>query len=83
MRNRLDQFVPGHAVLQGLREVKPQLLRTVQRDQGADGNEAAIALGEPGSLPDVAKEYAVGQFHQLRRKIADQLLGYGRFSDTT
>ena len=75
LRDRLDELDLGHAVLPRQCEMGAKLVGTVQRDQGADGDEAAIALGETRPLPDVAEQHVVGEFRHLRRDVAHQLLG--------
>ena len=39
-----------------------------------DGDQAAVALGEAGSLPDIAEQHVVGQLDELWREVADHLL---------
>src|ERR1700675_3792649 len=44
--HEFDEFVLGDAVVEGELEVEGELLGAVESDQGGDGDEAAIALGE-------------------------------------
>ena len=46
MRDRLDELYFGHAVLPRECEMGAKLVRTVHRDQRADGHQTAVALGE-------------------------------------
>jgi hypothetical protein len=41
------------------------------------GDEAAVALGQSRTLPDVAEQHVVGELGQLGRDVAHQLLGAG------
>ena len=56
-------------------EVKGELLGAVEGDQCGYGDEAAVALGEAGALPDVGVEDFVGEFGELGGDVADQVLG--------
>ena len=42
-----------------------QLFRTIERDQGRDRDQAAVALGELGPLPDVAEDNLVCKIDEL------------------
>jgi hypothetical protein len=42
---------------------------------GTDGDQAAVALGQSGTLPSIAGQYLAGQFDQWRRAVAAQPLG--------
>ena len=48
MGDRLDQFVLGEAVVDRTAQVAGELLGAVEGDERGDGDEAAVALGEPG-----------------------------------
>lgn len=44
------------------------------RNQGADGDEAAVALGQTRPFPDIAEQHIVGKVGQLRCDVAHDAL---------
>lgn len=74
MGDRLDQLVQGHAVVDGATQVTRRLVGAVQRHERSDGDRAAVPLRETGPLSDVSEEHVIGQLHELRREVTDQLL---------
>jgi hypothetical protein len=56
-------------------EMEGELLGAVESDQGGDGDEAAVALGEAGALPDVGVEDLVSEFGDFGGDVADKVLG--------
>src|SRR5689334_13482007 len=78
MRDQLDDLVALHAVVERAPEVAADLVRAREHHQRRDSDQAAIALGEPGPLPDVAEHDLVGELAELREHIADFADGGGR-----
>ena len=60
MGDDLDELVVGDAVVDGAAEVAGELLGAVEGDEGGDGDEGAVTLGQPGAFPDVADAGAIG-----------------------
>ena len=48
MRDRFDDLVAGHAVLERLPKVELELVAPIESDQTGDGDEAAVARAQPG-----------------------------------
>jgi hypothetical protein len=71
----LGDLLDGEAVADPDAQVRLDLLGASGRDQGGDGDEAAVAGGELGTGPHVAEQHLVGQVGELRGDVADQLLG--------
>ena len=59
MRDGLGQLVGAEAVVHGALQVKRELADAVQRDQRRDGDQAAVARGQTGALPDVSKQHVL------------------------
>ena len=72
MGDRLDEFVLGDAVLDGAAEVEAQLLGVALRGQDRDGDEAAVAGGQLGAVPDVVEEDVVGELGHLGGEVAER-----------
>ena len=53
MRDQLDQLIPADAVVERPLQMKGELVGAVERDQGCDRDQAAIALGQAGTFPDI------------------------------
>src|SRR4051812_32124356 len=70
MRDDLDDLVARHAVVERAPDVAAQLLRGALRDERRYGDEAAIALGGPLSLPDIAEPPLVGELAHLGKHVA-------------
>ena len=51
-----------------------QLLGAVHGNERGAGDEAAVALGEAGTFPNVAIQHVIGQFDHLRRDVTIKLL---------
>src|SRR5207244_10163488 len=52
-------------------EMADQLLFAAERDQGSANDQAAVALGEAGSLPNFAKQHPFAEIDQARDDVAD------------
>lgn len=50
-------------LLSGADNMKRQFVDPIQCDEGCDGNQAAVALGQTRTFPNVTEEYVVGQVH--------------------
>jgi hypothetical protein len=46
--------------------MKGQLVRAVERDEALDGDEAALALREPRTLPHVAEQNVISECGECR-----------------
>lgn len=53
------------------------LFGPVECHQGGTGDQAAVALGKAGSLPDITEQHIVGQLDQLGRKGAELVAWIG------
>ena len=71
----LADLLAGDAVGERALEVPGELVAPVHGDQRGDGDEAAVALGQPGPLPDVAVHDLLGQLDQLGRDRPDLVTG--------
>jgi len=71
MGNELDEFIFRDPILQRAREMKTELLGTIEGNQRSDGDQAPVALGEAGPFPDIAEEDLLGEFTELWSKIAE------------
>jgi hypothetical protein len=58
--------------------VRAELVGAVERDERGDRDQAAVALGKLGTLPDVAIQHLVGEFGHLRRNVTIELLRTGQ-----
>jgi hypothetical protein len=56
MRNRHHKFFLCETVFRSLLQMEIDLLDTIQRNQAWDGNQALIALREPGTFPDITEK---------------------------
>jgi hypothetical protein len=56
MSNRRYRFFLGEPVFKGLFQMEIHLLDTIQRNQACDGNQAFVALGEAGTLPNITEK---------------------------
>src|SRR5664280_2929395 len=74
VRDGLDQLLLREAIVTRANEMRTQLVRTIQSDQGADGDQAAVALGELRALPHIPEQHVVGEVCHFRRKAAEPLL---------
>src|SRR5579863_1331547 len=66
MRDEFAELVLGNAVAQRAFEMTPQLIGPLQRDERRAGYQAAVALGELGTFPDVAEKHLFSEINQLR-----------------
>ncbi len=72
--DRLDKLFACHAILPRQREVRPELIGAIHRDQRADRHETAVSPRELRTCPHVSKKDAVSELGQLRGDVAHQLL---------
>jgi hypothetical protein len=56
-----------------------QLVRPVERDEGGDGDQAAVALGRAGSLLEIPKQDLIGVALKRRSNIGKWPACRGRF----
>ena len=71
----LGEFVLGEAVGQGQAQVADELVGPVGCGQDGDRDQAAVAAGQAGALPDVPEQDVVGELDYLGREVAEQPLG--------
>lgn len=65
MRDGLDQLLLRQPILARSDEVRSKLVGTIEGNQCADGDQAAIALGKLRTLPHIAEEHAVRELGKL------------------
>src|SRR5438045_9077932 len=70
MRNDLADLLLGDAVVERSVEMAGQLPLAAERDQGRDDNQAAIALLQARSLPDLAEQPLLAVIDQAGNDIA-------------
>src|SRR3954471_15231942 len=68
----LDELGLGHAVVAGAAEVEAQLVGVTACHQHGDSDEAAVAGGELGAVPDVLEQDVVGDLGELGGEVADR-----------
>src|SRR5829696_1732470 len=68
----------GDAVVEGAFEMADQLLLPAERDQGRDHDQAAVALRQARTLPDIAEQHLLGIVDQPRDDVADRVTRRGR-----
>jgi AraC-like DNA-binding protein len=66
VRDRLDQLIFADAIVQRTAKMGREFIRPIERDERRHGDQAAVALGQAGSLPNVAEEHVIGEISQLR-----------------
>ena len=71
MGDGLDELLSCHAVLDGAPEVECELLGIAASSENRDGDQAAVAGREFGSVPDVLEEHVVGEFRELGSEVAE------------
>ena len=54
--------------------MRTQLVGTIQRNERSHRNHAAVPFGQAGTLPDIAKKYAVGKVSKLWCNVSHKLL---------
>jgi len=55
MRDHLDHFIFGYAILACPLKVRSQLFRSIESNQGGDCDETTISLREFGTFPDISE----------------------------
>src|SRR5439155_9767645 len=78
MGDELDDLVLGNPIVERALEMAAELLAAIEGDEGRDSDQAAIALGETGPLPDIAEQDFLGEIDQLRRDRANLVASGGR-----
>lgn len=68
MSDKLNQFILGHAIVDGTGEMTTLLFGAIERHQCGTRDETAVALGETRPFPDVAKQDVFGEVYKFRRK---------------
>ncbi len=63
----------GHPVVEAATYVGPDLLGRIERLGHGDRDQAAVALGEPGTLPDVAVHDGVADLPQVGSRVVGAL----------
>ena len=69
MGDNLTDLFFGDAIIESAPDVSTQLLGAIQGREDADRDHAAIAFGELGALPHVAKQHIGGELSQFRRNL--------------
>src|SRR5258708_17802996 len=72
-RDQLDDLLARHAVVERAPDVAADLVGPVERNKRGDGDEAPVALGKPGPLPDVA-EHDRSEEHTSELQSPDHLV---------
>src|ERR1700758_1064126 len=67
----LAELVLGDAIVERPLQMADQLLFAAERDQGSANDQAAVALGEAGPLPNFAKQHPFAEIDQARDDVAD------------
>ena len=75
MGGDLGELLAADAVLQRPAHVALQLRVAAEGDQGGDGDQAALARRELGSLPHIGKQDVVGEVGELRSVLPDEVGG--------
>jgi hypothetical protein len=75
VRDQLADLVLGHTIGERALRVTLELLRPVHRRQRGHRDQAAIALGQSGALPDIAEQNLLRQVDELRDDSADFVAG--------
>src|SRR3954465_764262 len=78
--DELDEFLLGHAVLDGAGEVEAHLLGLARGNERRAGDQAPVAFRELRALPDVAEQHLLGDLDELRGKVGKRVLGHLGFS---
>src|SRR5438067_9696832 len=69
MGDELDDLLALHAVVERAPQMPAELVGLRERHERRHGDEAAVALRQPGPLPDIAEHDLVGELAQLRKNI--------------
>src|ERR1700722_6307055 len=70
MRDRFDDLIAGHTVLERLPEVELELVAPIESDQTGDGDEAAVAGAQSGAPPNVIEQDSVADLCEARGDVA-------------
>src|SRR6516162_4967181 len=77
MGDDLAELFLAEAVVERPPEMTDELPFATERDQGGTGDQAAVALGETGTFPDLAEQNPFAEIDQAWNDVAD-LLASGR-----
>src|ERR1700744_2851912 len=75
MGDGCDDLVAREAVVQGPLQVERHLVDAVERDEARDRHQATVARRQGRIFPNVAEQYFVGEFSEMRGDIAEILSG--------
>src|SRR5688572_10855217 len=75
MRDHLADLLAGDAVAERALQVTRELVAATEGDQRGDRDEAAVALGQLGPLPDVPVDDGLGELDELGRDLAHLVAG--------
>jgi hypothetical protein len=78
VRDRLDQFVARHAVVQRTLEMERHFVDTIQRHEASHRDEAAVVRRKFGTFPHVAEQDIVGVTGERRRNVGKGISRNGR-----
>src|SRR5436190_2243245 len=73
MRDDLADLLLGDAVVEGAVEVTGQLPLAAKRDQRRDDDQAAVALLQAGTLPNLAEQHLFAVIDQVGNDVADRV----------
>src|SRR4051794_34854792 len=73
MRDDLADLLLGDTVVEGAVEVAGQLPLAAERDQRRDDDQAAVALLQAGTLPDLAEQHLLAVIDQVGNDVADRV----------
>src|SRR5205814_5868511 len=73
MRDDLADLLLGDAVVEGAVEMAGQLPLAAERDQRRDDDQAAVALLQAGTLPDLAEQHLLAVIDQVGNDVADRV----------
>jgi hypothetical protein len=79
MGDQFEELVLRDAVVLSAHEMAAQLLGAIERDEGGDGDQAAVPLGEAWAFPDIAEQHLLGEIDQLGRERSEPVTGGGQW----
>src|SRR5436190_14360990 len=71
MSDDLAELAPGHAIVERPLQMADQLPLAAECNQGSANDQAAVALGETGTLPHLAEQHPFAEIDQTRHDVAD------------
>ncbi|HEY5706404.1 MAG TPA: hypothetical protein VIS96_12595 [Terrimicrobiaceae bacterium] len=57
MRDQRDQLIPADTLVERSLQMKGEFVGAVGRDQGCDRDQAAMALGQDGTVSDMPEQH--------------------------